>query len=76
MYQFLTTYHAPTLSQLVSSQIAFVSSATSFRHSYFLSYKHMYYIYNVCLNLVGNNCMHPPSLNHNDVENILKLNPF
>ncbi len=54
----------------------FVSNATSFRHSYFLSYKHMYYIYNVCLNLVGNNCTHPPSLNQNDVQNILKLNPF
>ncbi len=33
----------------------FVSNAISSRHSYFLSYKHMYHIYNVCLKLVGDN---------------------
>jgi hypothetical protein len=33
----------------------FVSNATSSRHSYFFSYKHMYHIYNVCLKLVVDN---------------------
>jgi hypothetical protein len=54
----------------------FVSNTISFRHSYFLSYKHMYYICNVHLNLVGDLPMHQPSLNCNDVKNILKLDPF
>jgi len=40
----------------------FVSNATSSRHSYFLSCKHMYYIYNVCLNLVGDIRTQQPSL--------------
>jgi len=34
----------------------FVSNAASSKHSYFLSYKHMYYIYNV--KLVGDNWTH------------------
>jgi hypothetical protein len=54
----------------------FLSNATSFRHSYFLSCKHMHYICNVHLNLVGDLQMHQPSLNYNDVKNILKLDPF
>jgi hypothetical protein len=29
-----------------------VSNVVNFGHSYFLSFKHMYYIYNVCFNLV------------------------
>jgi hypothetical protein len=36
----------------------FVSIVASYRHNYFLSYKHMYYIYNVCLKLVGDNQTH------------------
>jgi hypothetical protein len=39
----------------------FVSNATSSRHSYFLSCKHMYYIYNVHLNLVVDTRTHQPS---------------
>jgi hypothetical protein len=54
----------------------FVSNATSFKHSYFLSYKHTYYVCNVHLNLVWDFQMHQPSLNCNDVKNILKLDPF
>jgi hypothetical protein len=49
----------------------FVSNAKSSRHNYFLSYKHMYHIYNVCLKLVGDNRTHQASLSQNDVENIL-----
>jgi len=36
----------------------------------------MYYIYNVCLNLVGDIRTQQPSLSWNDVENILKQDPF
>jgi hypothetical protein len=53
----------------------FVFNVTSSKHSYFLSCKHMYYIYNVRLNFVGNTCTHQPSLNQNDVEEILKQDP-
>jgi len=54
----------------------FVSNVASFKHSYFLSCKHMYYIYNMCLHLVGDTCTHQPSLSQNDVEDILKQDPF
>jgi hypothetical protein len=53
----------------------FVSNVAGFKHSYFLSCKHMYYIYNMCLNLVGDTCTHQPSLSQNDVEDILKQDP-
>jgi hypothetical protein len=33
----------------------FVFNVTSYRHSYFLSRKHMYYIYNLHLNLIRDN---------------------
>jgi hypothetical protein len=53
----------------------FVSNAPSFKHSYFVSYKHMYYIYkhmyyiyNVHMSLVTYICTHQPSLNRNDVD--------
>jgi hypothetical protein len=36
----------------------------------------MYYICNVRLNLVGDLQMHQPSLDCNDVKNILKFDPF
>ncbi len=54
----------------------FVSNATSSRHSYFLSCKHMYYIYNACLNLVRDIRTHQPSLSRNDIKDILKQDPF
>jgi hypothetical protein len=54
----------------------FFSNVASSKHSFFLSCKHMYYIYNVLLNLVKETCTHQPSLNQNDVEEILKQDPF
>ncbi len=41
----------------------FVSNATSFKYSYFLSYNHMYYIYNVHMSLIRDIRTHQPSLN-------------
>jgi hypothetical protein len=53
----------------------FVSNVASSKHSYFLSCKHMYYIYNMHLNLVGDIRTHQPSLSRNNVEDIMKQDP-
>jgi len=77
--QLSPTYHAPILSQLVcfpSTCSNFVSNPTSSRHSYYLTCKHIYYIYNVCLDLVGDNETHQPSLSWNDVKDISMLDPL
>jgi hypothetical protein len=74
-----TICHALTLSQLVCSQVVLVQILFPMQQvpfnvaSYYLICKRMYYIYNVHLNLIGENQTHQPTLNRIYVEDILRL---
>jgi hypothetical protein len=54
----------------------FISNVANSKNSYFLSCKHMYFINNLCLNLIRDIRTHQLLLNWNNVKDIMKQDPF